>query len=74
MAKYEIWGDDGNGKNAALAFANGEVPQVGDTILVRGEVRDVSRIWRHHEGTQATQRIGVAPLARASGASGDSPD
>ena len=66
MAKYEIWGDDGNGKSAVLAFANGEVPEVGDTILVRGEVRDVSRIWRHHEGTQATQRIGVAPPARIS--------
>ena len=74
MAKYEIWGDDGNGKNAALAFANGEVPQVGDTILVRGEIRDVDRIWRHHEGTQATQRVGVAPPARASAAADAAPD
>ena len=73
MAKYEIWGDDGTGKTAVLAFANGEIPEVGDTILVRGDVREINRVWRHHEGTQATNRIGVAPSARASGESGAAP-
>jgi hypothetical protein len=70
LAKYEIWGDDGAGKNIALAFANGEVPQVGDTILVRGDVREIERAWRHHEGTQATNRIGVGPPPGASGEKG----
>ena len=73
MAKYEIWGDDGQGKAAVLAFANGEVPQVGDTIVVRGEVRDVNRVWRHHEGAQATQRIGVGPSPTASAQKGATP-
>jgi hypothetical protein len=73
VAKHEIWGDDGNGKVAVLAFANGEVPQVGDTIMVRGEVRDISRIWRHHDGTQATQRIGVGPSPKASAPAGATP-
>jgi ABC-type molybdenum transport system ATPase subunit/photorepair protein PhrA len=67
LAKYEIWGDDGNGKTAVLAFANGEVPQVGDTILVRGEVRDINKVWRHHEGAQQTHRVGAGPLPKASG-------
>jgi hypothetical protein len=71
LAKYEIWGDDGHGKAAALAFANGDVPEVGDTIVVRGEVRDVTRKWRHHEGTQATQRIGVGPSPKASAEGAD---
>ena len=73
MAKYEIWGDDGNGKVAVLAFANGDVPQVGDTIVVRSEVRDVNRTWRHHDGTQATQRIGVGPSPKASAQEGATP-
>jgi hypothetical protein len=73
VAKYEIWGDDGNGKVAVLAFANGEVPQVGDTITVRGEVRDINRIWRHHDGTQATQRIAVGPSPKSSAQAGASP-
>lgn len=73
MAKYEIWGDDGNGKTAVLAFANGEIPQVGDTILVRGEVRDISKVWRHHEGAQQTNRVGVGPLPSAPGEAGGKP-
>jgi ABC-type molybdenum transport system ATPase subunit/photorepair protein PhrA len=67
LAKYEIWGDDGTGKTAILAFANGEVPEVGDTILVRGDVRDIDRVWRHHAGTMVTSRIGVGPISRALG-------
>jgi hypothetical protein len=67
LAKYEIWGDDGTGKIAVLAFANGEIPEAGDTILVRGDVREIDRVWRHHEGTQATNRIGVGPSPKASG-------
>lgn len=59
MPKYEIWGDDGTGKTAVLSYVNGELPLVGDTILVRGAVRDVNRAWRHHEGIQVTNRIGV---------------
>ncbi|MDB5691377.1 MAG: hypothetical protein JWO81_440 [Alphaproteobacteria bacterium] len=74
MAKYEIWGDDGAGKTIVLAFANGEIPQVGDTILVRGEVRDIDKVWRHHEGVQVTNRIGVGPPPRASGEGPRKPD
>jgi ABC-type molybdenum transport system ATPase subunit/photorepair protein PhrA len=73
LAKYEIWGDDGNGKSAVLAFANGEIPQVGDTILVRGEVRDINKVWRHHEGVQCTNRIGVGPSPKASGEAAETP-
>jgi ABC-type molybdenum transport system ATPase subunit/photorepair protein PhrA len=61
VPKYEIWGDDGTGKTVVLSYVNGELPQVGDTIFVRGAVRDIVRTWRHHEGIQATNRIGVGP-------------
>jgi ABC-type molybdenum transport system ATPase subunit/photorepair protein PhrA len=64
LPKYEIWGDDGTGRTAVLSYVNGELPQVGDTILVRGSVRDVNRAWRHHEGIQATNRIGVGPARK----------
>lgn len=61
MAKYEIWGSDDSGKAVTLAFVTGDVPDVGDTILVRGQVRPVERVWRHHAGPLATQRVGVGP-------------
>lgn len=50
MAKYEVWGDDGTGATTILAYVSGEVPEVGETVLVRGEVRRVDRVWRHHSG------------------------
>lgn len=59
MIKYEIWGTDDAGKTGVLAFVTGGVPDIGDTILVRGLVRPVERVWRHHTGAQAVQRIGV---------------
>lgn len=61
MAKYEVWGTDESSKLALLAFATGDIPQPGDSILVRGEVREISKVWRHHVGPQATQRIKVKP-------------
>ncbi|MEA3003614.1 MAG: hypothetical protein QOH81_2402 [Sphingomonadales bacterium] len=74
MAKYEIWGDDGTGKTAVLAFANGEIPEVGDTILVRGDVREINRVWRHHGGPQPINRIGVGPPPRAADEGAGKPD
>jgi ABC-type molybdenum transport system ATPase subunit/photorepair protein PhrA len=63
MGKYEIWGADDSGKTTVLAFVTGATPHAGDTVLVRGQVRVVERVWRHHVGPQATQRIAVgAPL------------
>ena len=59
MIKYEIWGTDDTGKAGVLAFVTGAVPDIGDTILVRGLVRTVERVWRHHTGAQAVQRVGV---------------
>ncbi|TMJ14641.1 MAG: hypothetical protein E6G94_09175 [Alphaproteobacteria bacterium] len=65
MVKYEIWGADDNGKQVTLAFVTGEVPEVGDTILVRGQVRPIEKVWRHHVGPQATQRVGVGAVPGA---------
>ena len=59
MAKYEIWGDDEAGKFVLLGYVNGEVPEIQDSILVRGQVRDIEKVWRHHVGPQATQRVRV---------------
>jgi hypothetical protein len=61
MAKYEIWGADDTGRTIALAFVTGDVPDVGDTVLVRGLVRPIERVWRHHVGPVASQRVGVGP-------------
>jgi hypothetical protein len=59
VAKYEIWGDDEAGKFVLLGYVNGDVPEIQDTIIVRGQVRDVEKVWRHHVGPQATQRVRV---------------
>jgi hypothetical protein len=59
MPKYEFWGDDDSGKNILLGYMNGDLPDKGDTIVVRGQVREVEKVWRHHVGTQITQRVGV---------------
>jgi hypothetical protein len=69
MPKYEIWGDDGTGKTAILSYVTGDLPDAGDTALVRGEVRSVERVWRHHSGPQATHRVGVAVAAADGGGS-----
>ncbi|HEY5722413.1 MAG TPA: hypothetical protein VIT45_08830 [Allosphingosinicella sp.] len=59
MAKYEIWGDDEAGKFVLLGYVNGDVPETADSILVRGQVREIEKVWRHHVGPQATQRVRV---------------
>ena len=61
MTKYEIWGTDDAGKYVLLGYVTGEVPVVGDTMVVRGHLREVEKVWRHHVGHQATQRIKVGP-------------
>jgi ABC-type molybdenum transport system ATPase subunit/photorepair protein PhrA len=61
MAKYEIWGDDGSGESVLLAYVNGEVPAGGDTILVRGQVREIEKAFKHHVGPQITHRVKVGP-------------
>ncbi len=66
MAKYEIWGSDDTGKPVTLAFVTGDVPEIGDTILVRGQVRPIERVWRHHMGPQAIQRVGVGQVLECS--------
>ena len=63
MPKYEIWGNDGGGKAVVLSYVNGDLPQVGDTVLVRGDVRPINRVWRHHSGAQAVHRVGVGVAA-----------
>ena len=68
MPKYEIWGEDDAGKSGLLGYANGDLPHLGDTMVVRSQVRDVEKVWRHHEGAQISHRIRVGkPL----GADGD---
>ena len=62
MAKYEIWGDDEAGKYLLLGYINGEVPELGDSMVVRGQVRDVDKVWRHHAGTMVTQRVRIGPM------------
>jgi hypothetical protein len=59
VAKYEIWGDDEAGKFLLLGYVNGDVPATADTILVRGQVREIEKVWRHHVGPLATQRVRV---------------
>ena len=61
MAKYEIWGDDEAGKFVLLGYVNGDVPEVADSIFVRGQVREIEKVWRHHVGPQATQRVRIGP-------------
>jgi hypothetical protein len=60
LKKYEVWGEDDAGKHGLLAYANVDTPAVGDTILVRGQVRAIGKVWRHHAGAPATFRILVA--------------
>jgi hypothetical protein len=68
MPKYEIWGEDDAGKNGVLGYVNGDLPATGDTLVIRGFVREVSKVWRHHVGAQASQRVGVGkPLEAESG-------
>ena len=59
VAKYEIWGNDEAGKCVLLGYINGEVPETADTMVVRGQVRDVEKVWRHHAGTLVSQRVKV---------------
>lgn len=59
MPKYEIWGDDEAGKFALLGYINGELPAASDTMLVRGQVREVEKVWRHHAGPQILHRVKV---------------
>ena len=65
MKKYEIWGSEDGGIDGVLAYATLDQPAVGDTILVRGSVREIRKVWRHQAGAQATPRvlIDVAPPA-----------
>ena len=59
MAKYEVWGEDEGGTSLVLAYGNGDLPETGDTMQVRGQVRDVEKVWRHHVGAQWTHRVRV---------------
>ena len=59
MPKYEIWGEDDAGKSGVLGYVTGDLPEPGDTMVVRGQVREVSKVWRHHVGPQASQRVAV---------------
>jgi hypothetical protein len=63
MKKCEIWGDDDTGKFGLLAYANVDLPAVTDTILVRGQVREIEKVWRHHGGAEPTLRVRVAGTA-----------
>jgi hypothetical protein len=68
MAKYEVWGKEESGDPVVLAYVNGDIPECGDTILVRGSVREVDKVFRHHVGAVTTHRVKVgAPLASAEG-------
>lgn len=60
MKKYEIWGEDDTGKHGLLAYANVDTPSLGDTILVRGQVREIEKVWRHHAGVPPAFRLLVA--------------
>jgi hypothetical protein len=68
VKKYEIWGLDEIKKHGLLAYATLDSPTVGDTILVRGQVRDIQRVWRHHAGAQATPRVLVDEISEAAAA------
>jgi hypothetical protein len=63
--KCEIWGVDDGGKFGLLAYANLDKPAVSDTILVRGQVREIEKVWRHHGGAEAILRVRVADSAAA---------
>ncbi len=64
MAKYEVWGEEESGGPVVLAYVNGELPDAGDTIVVRGSVREVEKVFRHHVGSLSTHRVRVgSPLA-----------
>ena len=60
MKKYEIWGLDDAGKHGLLAYANLDTPAVHDTIVVRGQTREITKIWRHHTAPTAILRLAVA--------------
>ena len=60
VKKYEIWGADDAGKEGLLAYATLDQPAVADTLLVRGQVRDIEKVWRHHGGPQPVLRVRVA--------------
>jgi hypothetical protein len=61
--KCEIWGADDSGKFGLLAYANLDKPEVADTILVRGLVREIEKVWRHHGGAEAILRVRVGDTA-----------
>lgn len=61
MSKYEVWGADDSGASVLLGYINGDLPALGDTIVIRGQVREVEKVWRHHAGPQPTQRVKVGP-------------
>jgi hypothetical protein len=60
VKKCEIWGDDDTGKFGLLAYANVDLPAVTDTILVRGQVREIEKVWRHHAGAEPVLRVRVS--------------
>lgn len=70
MKKYEIWGSDDSGKYGLLAYANVDLPVSQDTILVRGQVREINKVWRHHAGAQPVLRILVADAVEGAAADG----
>ena len=67
MKKYEIWGADDTGKHCLLAYATLDQPEAADTVLVRGQVREVEKVWRHHGGPQPVLRLSVGAAAAADG-------
>ena len=68
MKKYEVWGVDDAGKYGLLAYANLDQPVSADTILVRGQVREIEKVWRHHAGAQPVLRVGVRAGGEAAAA------
>ncbi|HEY0084858.1 MAG TPA: hypothetical protein VGB65_03000 [Allosphingosinicella sp.] len=60
MKKYEIWGDDDSGKQSILAYATLDSPALGDTVLVRSQIREIEKVWRHHAGTPPAYRVRVS--------------
>jgi hypothetical protein len=50
-----------SGESVLLAYVNGEVPADADTILVRGQVREIEKAFKHHVGPQITHRVKVGP-------------
>lgn len=68
MKKYEVWGADDAGKHGILAYANIDAPAVADTILVRGQVREIQKVWRHHAGLQPALRVLVGEAVEGAAA------